>query len=78
VRNITQKNQTKIEERKDDAKFPYFGCPKCRVKVQLDFDPLKCPLEWHLFKCPSCGYHNGNDDYIIIEQIKLTFILEEG
>ena len=79
MREKSKKNKTKIEKKKkSDTRFPMFMCPQCRVKVQLDFDPLKCPLEWHLFKCTACGYHdNANDDYIVVEQIKLTFLVEE-
>lgn len=74
VEELVQSNKNR---RKDNKGFPLFICPKCRVKVQLDFDPLKFPLEWHIFSCPGCEYHNEHDDYIAIETIKLTFLVAE-
>lgn len=60
-----QKNQ------REDNIYPSFMCPACRVKFQLEFDPLKSPMKWHLFNCPECGWHNKDDDYLVMRRVKI-------
>ena len=66
----------KNKKRAGNTIFPVFFCPHCRVKVQLDFDPLVCPEKWHLFYCPTCNWHNPDDDYLIVEKIKLELSIK--
>jgi hypothetical protein len=44
----------KLEEL-NNPKFPFFSCPKCNQKIQLDFDPSKEGALWLSFRCPGCN-----------------------
>ena len=35
--------------------FPAFCCPKCTLRITLEFDPRECKDRWHEFKC-ACGH----------------------
>ena len=68
---LTLRVRKENKKRANNTIFPVFFCPHCRVRVQLDFDPLKCPFKWHKFHCPDCNWHNPDDDYAMIRKIRI-------
>jgi hypothetical protein len=43
--------------RAEDAlkpKFPLISCQYCHNVFRMPFDPIKCPQQYNLWRCPSC------------------------
>lgn len=48
-----------MEKIKKERIFPFFICPECGEKTQLDFYPASSKKKWNNFKCPNCDFANS-------------------